>query len=225
MTSILCIETATHNCSVALTTPDDIICERSHRGEGYVHAEMLHVFIDELLRESGIRPNAIAVSSGPGSYTGLRIGVSAAKGLAFGFNVPLIGIPTLEHFAYEQTLKFAGRTHFVPLLDARRMEVYCNAYAADGSSAGTAKAHVLTPSSFADLTERGTVLFFGDASLKASEVIAHPNAEFVHGLWPSAEGMRHLVHERYAREEFEDLAGFEPFYLKDFIAGQPRKLL
>lgn len=186
---------------------------------------MLHVFIDEILAETGIEPDAIAVSSGPGSYTGLRIGVSAAKGLAFGYDVPLIGIPTLEHFAHEQTLKHPGKMHYVPLLDARRMEVYCAVFNTDGTPQGATRAHVLQPQSFAEITENGVTMFFGDASEKASTIIAHPNATFIHGLWPSAEGMREIGHQRYERGQFDDLARFEPFYLKDFIAGEPRKLL
>lgn len=202
-----------------------MLSARTHRGEGYVHAEMLHVFIDEVLREAEVRPDAIAVSSGPGSYTGLRIGVSAAKGLSFGFDVPLIAIETLAHFALQQSIDSPGRSTYIPLLDARRMEVYCNTYNTAGAATGATQAHILAADSFITALNTGKVLFFGDASEKASTVIDHSNAEFRHGLWPSAEGMRILAHEKYSARQFENTAEFEPFYLKDFIAGEPKKLL
>lgn len=190
-----------------------------------MHAEMLHVFIDAVLSEAKVQPDAIAVSSGPGSYTGLRIGVSAAKGLAFGFGVPLIALETLAHFALQQSINSPERSTYIPLLDARRMEVYCNTYDTSGAATGATQAHILTADSFQKELNSGKVLFFGDASEKASRVIDHSNAEFRHGLWPSAEGMRISAHEKYATQQFENIAEFEPFYLKDFIAGEPKKLL
>lgn len=225
MTSILCLETATQNCSVAIVSPEGTLGARAQRGEGYVHAEQLHVFIDEVLRQTDVRPDAIAVSSGPGSYTGLRIGVSAAKGLALGFDIPLIAVETLAHFALEQTISHPGKTHYVPLIDARRMEVYCNTFNSSASAISRTEAHILSAQSFQAILDKGPALFFGEASTKASDVIKHPNAIFIHDLWPSAEGMRILAQEKYAAQQFENIAEFEPFYLKDFIAGKPKKLL
>lgn len=202
-----------------------MILTRQERGKGYVHAEKLHVFIDELLRSTKKSIDAIAVSAGPGSYTGLRIGVSAAKGLAFGHDIPLISIQTLDHFAHEQKTQYPGKAHYIPLIDARRMEVYCNVYRSDGTAMSATHAHILNNDSFREALDKGPTLLFGDASQKAAEVIQHPNAEFVHDLWPSAEGMAAIAFQKYSDQRFEDLARFEPFYLKDFIAGQPKKLL
>lgn len=186
----------------------------------YSHAERLHLYIDEILRENNLKPgdlDAIAISKGPGSYTGLRIGVSAAKGLCFSLDIPLIAVPTLESLAHQVTENSVAT--IVPMLDARRMEVYTAGFTADKESVFETRAQVLDASSYKDLLESGRTVFIGSGVKKFQEICDHKNAVFIEDKLPSAEQMVPLSQIRFSNSSFEDVAYFEPFYLKDFIAG------
>lgn len=220
MALILCIETATTNCSVALGREGKVLALKEDYSNNYSHAERLHLYIDEILRENNFKPgdlDAIAVSKGPGSYTGLRIGVSAAKGLCFSLDIPLLAVPTLESLAYQ--VKETPDAVIVPMLDARRMEVYTAGFTADKKRLFDTRAQVLDPSSYKDLLERGKTVFIGSGVKKFQEICDHTNAVFIEDRLPSAEQMVFLAEERFRNSSFEDVAYFEPFYLKDFIAG------
>ncbi len=225
MERILCIETSGFNCSVyyGVNAENGILREQSD--DRYIHAEKLHVFIDEVIREAGAPPSAIAISAGPGSYTGLRIGVSAAKGLAFGYDIPLISILTLDHFARKVIADNPGFDVYIPLLDARRMECYTALYSKDGSRQKSTSAEIVDEKSFKDILAEGSVLFFGDGSSKCEPVITHQNAHFIHDLVPSAMSLYLPALEKLQACQIEDLASFEPFYLKQFVAGTPKQLL
>lgn len=223
--NIICIESSTLNCSVALGINGEVAEAREEKADRYLHAERLHVFIDDVLGSARIAPDAIAVSVGPGSYTGLRIGVSAAKGLAFGFKVPLIAMPTLEHFARHLSSLRPGFRYYLPMLDARRMEVYTCLYDTHTDRFSTTEAHILTEASFADVLGTDNTFVFGDGSRKAEPIIARENVRFEHDYLPSAEGMVQLAEQMARRGEFADLTTTEPFYLKDFVAGTPNRLL
>jgi tRNA threonylcarbamoyladenosine biosynthesis protein TsaB len=213
---ILGIETTTKNCSVALFQNDELVNCKEIATEGFSHAEKLHVFIEEILNESQIQFKqlaAIAVSSGPGSYTGLRIGVSAAKGLAYALNIPLISVDTLTALAHQVT---ATDGLIIPMLDARRMEVYSAIFDFNKNKIRETEAQILDENSFSDLDK--TVYFIGDASSKAKEVLKNSNFFFLDNLqYPSAKSMGNLAFEKFLIQEFEDVAYYEPFYLKDFL--------
>lgn len=217
MATVLCIETATTNCSVALSVNGSVIAFREDPDKNYSHAEELHVFIEEILVETKVEKaslDAIAVSKGPGSYTGLRIGVSAAKGLCYALDIPLISIPTLEVLAS----KVDGATIVVPMLDARRMEVYAAVYA-EGKEIRETRAEILNETSFADYLSAGKTIFIGSGVEKFKTNCEHPNAAFITDELPSAKQMAVLAAEKYNEKAFEDVAYFEPYYLKDFKMG------
>ena len=188
--------------------------------DNYSHAERLHLFIDEILKENNVEPSdlsAIAVSKGPGSYTGLRIGVSAAKGLCFSLDIPLISVPTLESLAQQVS---EGKGEFIiPLLDARRMEVYTAGFTHDKKDVFDTRAEVLDPSSFSEHLNKGKVSFIGNGVEKFRGICEHQNAQFIIGKLPSAGEMVPLAEEKFRKQDFEDVAYFEPYYLKDFQAG------
>lgn len=223
MSYILHIETATKNCSVAIAKNGVCIAVQEIVDLNYSHAEKLHPFITTVLQESNIEPkalNAIAVSKGPGSYTGLRIGVSAAKGLCYAFNIPLIATDTLGALAKAIAIE-QGR--IVPMLDARRMEVYSAIYTADYNLERAVEAQIITATSFEKELAEGPVYFVGDGAEKCNTVITHPNAVFVANTYPSALQMVTPAFEKFKSQEFEDVAYFEPFYLKDFVATQQKQ--
>lgn len=218
MSKILCLETATTNCSVALSVDGRIEAIREDKSPGYSHAELLHVFIHQVLEETGLNVSqldAIAVSKGPGSYTGLRIGVSAAKGLCFAADIPLIAIPTLQILALGVE---TPKGHIVPMLDARRMEVYTAVYDNELNLIERTRAEVLNTGSFDRLLSEGPVVFIGSGVQKFKELCDHPHASFVTDL-PSARQMGQLAEEKHQTGDTEDVAYFEPYYLKDFIVG------
>jgi tRNA threonylcarbamoyladenosine biosynthesis protein TsaB len=227
MALILNLETASKNCSVSLSKDSQIISSREHLSAGFSHAEKLHPFIDEVMKEAGVKftdLDAVAVSKGPGSYTGLRIGVSAAKGLCYANDLPLIAIPTLEIMANSQK-SFDGL--LVPMLDARRMEVYSsvfnNSLKDSLQEIRSTKAEVIDENSFADILSDNKVLFFGDGAAKCKEVIKSENAHFVDDIYPSSIQMAEMADSFYAKNDFVDVAYFEPFYLKDFIVTKSLK--
>ncbi len=217
MAYILNIETSTTNCSVSLSNEGETLVLKEDYNTNYSHAESLHVFIDEVIKEANLKLsqiNAISVSKGPGSYTGLRIGVSAAKGLCFSLNVPLISVDTLESLAHQLQVESGI---IIPLLDARRMEVYASVYDNKYQNIRAIEAEIITETSFSDYLETSKVYFIGDGVEKIKIVINHPNAIFIDGKLPSANTMSRLAFEKHKKSDFEDVAYFEPFYLKDFI--------
>ncbi len=227
MALILNIETSASVCSVALSHGGEIAGYRESSGDKQ-HAGSLAIFIRDILLEKQLCVqdlDAVAVSSGPGSYTGLRIGVSTAKGLCYGAKIPLIGIPTLPAMAdgFRQAFSPGGDPFFlVPLMDARRMEVYTSVFDASLEPLLPVSAQVITSDAFASFLERGKTYFFGEGASKCSEVIIHPNACFVPGFVNSARFMCRLSEIAFEEVRFEDVAYFEPFYLKDFMATKPK---
>ncbi|MEW4923583.1 tRNA (adenosine(37)-N6)-threonylcarbamoyltransferase complex dimerization subunit type 1 TsaB [Algibacter sp. 2305UL17-15] len=219
---ILNIESATTNCSVSLSKNGKTIVLKEDARNGFSHAEKLHVFIDAILNEANVSRDAldaIAVSKGPGSYTGLRIGVSAAKGLSFALDKPLISVPTLEALAHQvQT----DNGVIVAMLDARRMEVYSAIYDSDYNEIRETEAQILEATSFSDYLELGKVYFIGNGVEKTKTLIMHPNAVFVENKLPSANEMGLVAFNKYKINDFEDVAYFEPYYLKDFVALKPK---
>ncbi|WP_053992967.1 tRNA (adenosine(37)-N6)-threonylcarbamoyltransferase complex dimerization subunit type 1 TsaB [Mangrovimonas sp. TPBH4] len=222
MSLILSIETTTTNCSVAISKEGKTVVLKEDNGAGYSHAESLHVFIDEVIKSAEITSSqldAIAISKGPGSYTGLRIGVSAAKGLCFSLDKPLISVSTLEALS-RQVQTDEGM--IVPMLDARRLEVYSAILDKDHQVVREVQAEILNADSYAEYLEKGPVYFVGNGVAKTKELISHPNAVFVEGKLPSAKEMGALAHDKLKKNDIEDVAYFEPFYLKDFIALKPK---
>lgn len=223
MAKILCIESATTNCSVALAKNGKLITFREENRGQYSHAEKLHLFIAEVLKEAAVELHdldAIAVSKGPGSYTGLRIGVSAAKGLCFALDVPLISISTLKSIASQ--VEVLETDVVVPMLDARRMEVYSAVFDAEGNQIRETRAEILDESSFRDYLEKGRIHFIGDGTEKFQNILNHPNAVFVPDGFPSAKEMVCLAETKFENSQFEDVAYFEPYYLKDFVGGKKK---
>ncbi|WP_028888663.1 tRNA (adenosine(37)-N6)-threonylcarbamoyltransferase complex dimerization subunit type 1 TsaB [Tenacibaculum ovolyticum] len=223
MALILNIETATKNCSVSLAENGETLVIRELNDGNYSHAEKLHPFIQEIFDEAKILLSdidAVAVSKGPGSYTGLRIGVSAAKGICFAVEKPLISIETLKSLAYSTSV---DEGVIVPMLDARRMEVYSAVYDANYEELREIKAEIIDGNSFESELSSGKVYFLGDGAAKCKEVIIHENAIFIKDEFPSSKEMAMLSYAKYKKNDIEDVAYFEPFYLKDFIAIPEKK--
>ncbi|MDC1197628.1 tRNA (adenosine(37)-N6)-threonylcarbamoyltransferase complex dimerization subunit type 1 TsaB [Algibacter sp.] len=221
MAFILNIETATTNCSVSLSKEGKTIVLKEDNDKSYSHAERLHVYIDEVLKEANINSNkldAISVSKGPGSYTGLRIGVSAAKGLCFALDKPLISIPTLDALAHQVKMDDGI---IVSMLDARRMEVYSAIYDSNYNEIRETQAQILDETSFNDYLEQGKVYFIGNGVEKTKTLINHTNAIFIEDKLPSSNDMSLLADTKYKKKDTEDIAYFEPYYLKDFVALKP----
>lgn len=225
MSYILSIETATKTCSVALYQDatllgvQDVHLEKSHSG-------LLHVMIAGLLEYCGVDKNkldAIAVSKGPGSYTGLRIGVSAAKGLCFALDIPLIAIETLQAMAWGVHQYTTASIGLCPMIDARRMEVYCQVRNHHMELVLPTSAVVVDEHAFQAQLAQQKILFFGDGAAKCVQVLRNsPNARFLNNVQPTAAWTGALAVEKYAQEAFEDVAYFEPYYLKDFRTTQPK---
>lgn len=223
MAYILNIETATKNCSVSIAKNGATIALKELNDGDYSHAEKLHEFINEVLVASNITSSdltAVAVSKGPGSYTGLRIGVSAAKGLCFALDVPLISIHTLKAMATSISIEDGVK---IPLLDARRMEVYAAVFDKNNSFKKDVFAEIITENSFESYLNEGPVYFYGDGSEKCKEILEHKNAHFIDAKFPSAKDMSKLSYEKYKKNDIEDVAYFEPFYLKDFVIIPSKK--
>jgi len=224
LTYILNIETTTTNCSVSLSKEGETLVLKEDYNNSYSHAEGLHVYIDDVLKQAKVTLtdlDAIAVSKGPGSYTGLRIGVSAVKGLCFALDKPLISVATLDALAHQVSIEEGV---IVSMLDARRMEVYSAIFDANYKQIRHTQAQILDAESFKDYLEKGKVYFVGNGVSKTKELISHPNAVFVEGKLPSANEMSKLAYAKYKKNDIEDVAYFEPYYLKDFIALKPKRL-
>lgn len=229
MSCILNIDTSTDVCSVAVS--DNGLCvyqKEDHSGPN--HAVKLGIYVDEALSycdSRGMRLDAVAVSGGPGSYTGLRIGVSMAKGICYGRDAKLISVPTLELLCVPLLLgeKVEEGALMCPMLDARRMEVYAAIYDRSLRVIRPTAADIVEADTYKEWLDRGPVYFFGNGSGKCKETITHPNARFIDGVEPLARYIFPLAERRIAMEQYEDVAYYEPFYLKDFIAKTPKKLL
>jgi tRNA threonylcarbamoyladenosine biosynthesis protein TsaB len=219
---ILNIETATKNCSVALAKEGNTIICKEIAEEGYSHAERLHVFIEEIISEAEIGFDdlcAVAVSQGPGSYTGLRIGVSAAKGLCFALGIPLIAVDTLKVLASQVNV---DEGLVVPMIDARRMEVYSAVFSATLEKKREVLAEIITEDSFMDISE--TMYFVGDCNEKCKTVLTNDNFVFLDDIkYPSANDMSALSFDKYKISDTVDVAYFEPYYLKDFLITTAKK--
>tara|TARA_R110002072_G_scaffold142804_4_gene288388 strand:+ start:40278 stop:40940 length:663 start_codon:yes stop_codon:yes gene_type:complete len=219
MTRILCIETATTNCSVALSENGSVIAFKEDNSNKYSHAERLHLYIEEVLQQASIEKTQldyIAVSKGPGSYTGLRIGVSAAKGLCYALNIPLISVATLTSLAFQVN---DNSDYIVSMLDARRMEVYSAVFSSEGEEIRETKAEILDENSFSEYLEKGKVAFIGNGVSKFKPLCNHNNAVFIEDKLPSSREMAPLAYLKTKIDDIENVAYFEPFYLKDFISS------
>ena len=220
---ILNIETATKNCSVSIANNGKTIVLKELNDGNYSHAEKLHEFIKHVVDEAGIKLSdlkAVAVSKGPGSYTGLRIGVSAAKGLCFALDIPLIATSTLQSLARSISI---SEGLVIPLLDARRMEVYSSVFDTKNNEIRDVKAEIIAENSFQDFLKEQQAHLVGDGVEKCKGVINHKNAVFVDDKFPSANEMSFLSFEKFKKNDIEDVAYFEPFYLKDFVAIKSKK--
>jgi len=225
---ILNVETSTNVCSVALSENSTCLFSKSN-AEGMNHAALLSVFIAEalaLVKSTGKKVDAVAVSSGPGSYTGLRIGVSTAKGLCYGYDIPMIAISTLEVLTVQalRIVKDAENALFCPMIDARRMEVYAAFYNGKGKIMYEISADIINSDSYAEILANQTVYFFGNGAEKCKTTLTHPNAQFIDGLIPLAENMISFAEQAFTENKFVDVAYFEPFYLKEFQTTTPKKL-
>lgn len=217
MATILNLETSTKNCSVSIAKDGKLLCVVEEANEGFEHGEKLHQFIDWCVEGAGIQlanVDAICVSKGPGSYTGLRIGVSSAKGLAYGLDKKLLSINSLEILVQTQLNK--GYDLIIPMIDARRMEVYTALYDGAGNKLTETEAKVIDETSFEELKGK-KIVFVGDGADKCKETLAYLDADFVQ-VFPSSKHMINLANAKFNAQKFEDVAYFEPFYLKDFVA-------
>ena len=222
MACLLHIETSTDVCSVALSEDGAVLFSKEDF-DGPQHAVTLGVFIDEVLSmaDSHAKPiDAVALSCGPGSYTGLRIGASMAKGICYGRDLPLIALPTLKVMSVPVLLmdELPEDALLCPMIDARRMEVYAAIYDRALNPVKEVSADIITPDSYAEYLEQHPVYFFGNGAAKCKEVITHPNARFIDGIQPLARWMFPLADRQFLDGTFQDVAYFEPFYLKEFVA-------
>ncbi|MCC2590426.1 tRNA (adenosine(37)-N6)-threonylcarbamoyltransferase complex dimerization subunit type 1 TsaB [Chryseobacterium sp. MFBS3-17] len=221
---ILHLETSSRNCSVAISDGTDMLCLCEEISENYKQSESLHTFVQWALEGAGVTLadlDAVCLGMGPGSYTGLRIGASSAKGFCYGLKIPLIAVNSLQTI----TDRFLGQNYdyVVPMVDARRMEVYTAVY--DGNSGeiiSDTEAKILDEQSFLDFKDR-KVLFAGDGAAKAKEILQLPEAVFLEDVYPSAEFLISRAADQFRRSQFEDVAYFEPYYLKDFHGVKKKK--
>lgn len=217
MATILNIETTTTNCSVSLSKQGETLVLKEDYSANYSHAESLHVFIDDVLKSSQMKLSdidAIAVSKGPGSYTGLRIGVSAAKGLCYALDKPLISVSTLESLSHQVQISDGI---IVPMLDARRMEIYSAVFNSEHQIIRDIQAQILENNLFLEYLEKTKVYFIGNAVDKTKSIIQNKNAVFIDKKLPSANELGKLAFLKFLKNDFENVAYFEPYYLKDFI--------
>jgi len=230
MALILNLETATTVCSVSLANDGVLLSLKEQNGD-YSHAENLTLFIENVLEQANVKLSdidAIAVSKGPGSYTGLRIGVSVAKGLCYALNKPLISVSTLKHISLSvsENLKSQGvdvNSFFCPMLDARRMEVYCAFFDSLNNEIKPIAAEIIDEHSFQESLNKNAIYFFGDGAAKCKkELSVNKNAIFIDDVFPSAKNMISFSEQAFSNKEFEDVAYFEPYYLKDFVAGKKK---
>ncbi|WP_152286901.1 tRNA (adenosine(37)-N6)-threonylcarbamoyltransferase complex dimerization subunit type 1 TsaB [Flavicella marina] len=223
MSYILNFDTATKNCSVSIGRNGEMVAFEEVNTENYSHSEKLHLFVENVLQKAQIEFSdlaAVCVGKGPGSYTGLRIGVSAAKGICFALDIPLISLESLEILANSITI---NEGVVIPMLDARRLEVFSAVFDKNGLQIRGTKAEVLDENSYDDYLSSDKVYFVGDAVKKTKDIIIHKNAIFIESKFPSALDMVTLSEKKYKNAVFEDVAYFEPYYLKDFVGVKPKK--
>ncbi len=239
MERIILIETSTALCSTAMVEDGKIVCYRES-SENRAHASLTAVFVDEMLKERGCSLNecsAVCISEGPGSYTGLRVGVSTAKGLCFGAGIPLLSVGTLEILVNQALQKHTpdgfqrerdddklACKYIVPMIDARRMEVYTAIFEGNGTRVTDTDAKIIDSDSFSDILAEGPVLFIGDGAAKCTDTLTHPNAHFIQTC-PKASAMLEPAERELSERHFRDVAYFEPFYLKEFVATTSKKHL
>ncbi|WP_190811149.1 tRNA (adenosine(37)-N6)-threonylcarbamoyltransferase complex dimerization subunit type 1 TsaB [Flagellimonas sp. S3867] len=224
MARILNLETATTNCSVSISEGNDIVYLKENNAINYSHSEQLHVFIKEALDEASLSfsdLDAIAVSKGPGSYTGLRIGVSAAKGLCFSLDLPLISVPTLQSMAHQ--VEVVDGEVVIAVLDARRMEVYSSVFDHDFNEIRETKAEIITEDSFSEYSSFQKVHIVGSGAEKCKDTLNRDNFYFNTAIVPSAREMAVISLRKFQENSFEDVAYFEPYYLKDFVLQTKKK--
>lgn len=227
MSRIILIETSTSLCSTALVEVGKVVCERIS-DEPRAHASKTALFVSEMLSEKGLKVSdcdAVAVSKGPGSYTGLRVGVSTAKGLCFGAGIPMISVGTLDTLVWQAldgNMLPEGCRYIIPMIDARRMEVYTGIFTPDGKQISPTVAQIIDADSFKDQLAEGPVLFIGDGADKCKDTLTSPNARFIQ-CCPKAASMMHPAIDALEVKRFEDVAYFEPFYLKEFITTVSKK--
>jgi len=228
MSLILGIETATKICSVAISENGQLLALKEEGGD-YSHSEKITTFIDEVLKKSGKTLkdiDAVAVSKGPGSYTGLRIGVSVAKGLCYALDIPLVSVSTLQAMARNPSLLHTGSTFFAPMIDARRMEVYTALFDKNNQEIEPVSAKIIDENSFSTYLKGNKIVFFGDGAEKCKDILLkNRNAVFSNQGLPSAKMINEIAFEKFNNKHFEDVAYFEPYYLKDFIATKSKKVL
>ena len=226
MAALIHIETSTNVCSVALSQDNRILWNKENHKE-QSHSVLLGKYMDELLnfvRTTGISLDGVVVSCGPGSYTGLRIGVSTAKGLAYGLDLPLLSVNTLQIMANHVVKKIYvdDNTRLCPMIDARRMEVYTSFYDKNLHLVRDIQAEIIDENSYSDLLKERRIVCFGNGAGKCKAVLNHPNIEFIDNISPLAKDMIELAGKAFLNREFQDIAYFEPFYLKEFVATTPR---
>lgn len=220
---LLHLETSTKNCSVAISKDGELLALCEEYDEKYGHSEKLHQFVEWAMEGAEIELkdlDGVCVSKGPGSYTGLRIGVSAAKGFSFGLDIPMLSLESLEILAESQINQ--GYDLIIPMIDARRMEVYTCIYNGEGEKLTKIEAKVLDENSFSEYADK-KIVFMGDGAEKCKDLLQLPHAEFKSDIHPSGEFMIRKAEEKFKSKEFEDTAYFEPFYLKEFIAGKKKE--
>ncbi len=231
MCFLLLLETSTKVCSVAVSKKDRVVKAIEENSFAFSHSSKLTVFIQKVVEESGIsmqKIDAVAVSHGPGSYTGLRIGTSVAKGLCYALDIPLISVDTLKAMSAVMLeskggfIKKDDNILLCPMIDARRMEVYNAVFDYNLKQIKPVGADIINSNTFEELLKKNIIYFFGDGSAKCKKVINASNAFFYDDVLPSAKGMPALAFNKFYKQQFEDTAYFEPFYLKDFIAGKPK---
>ena len=224
MALILAIETTTKNCSVAIFDDSELIRCTEENSSAYLHAEKLTLFIEKVIKDANLNLkeiDGIALSKGPGSYTGLRIGTSTAKGLCYALDIPLMAISTLKVMAFAMA-KIEDYPLYCPMIDAKRMEVFASIYDKNNNEVRDIRADIVDENTYKQFL-KDKILFFGDGALKCKSIINCTNAYFIDGVFPSAKDMGMLAIDKFVNKDFEDVAYFAPYYLKDFIAGVKKK--
>jgi tRNA threonylcarbamoyladenosine biosynthesis protein TsaB len=227
MALILSLETSASTCSVALHEKKTIV-KTLEIHESQAHAAKLAILIDQIFKETDNKINqlnAVAISSGPGSYTGLRIGTSVAKGICYALNIPLITVETLELLTFQFNLSYTKAGLRCPMIDARRMEVYCKVFNQNLETILPVEAKIIDENSFRELLDTNKVFFFGDGSGKCKTMIQHPNASFAENIFPQASALGMFAFEKFDKSQFEDVEKFRPFYLKEFVAKKAQALI
>lgn len=227
MAFILSLETSVDTCSVALHNQSELLATQTIN-EPQMHASKLAGLIEEVLKAASVQTKnlqAVAITSGPGSYTGLRIGISTAKGLCYALTVPLVTLNTLELLAYQASHLTTSDTLLCPMIDARRMEVYCTIVDSLRNTVRPVTAEIIDETSFIDILQEKRIAFFGNGSSKCKAVINHPNAVFIDGIIPVASSLGEVAFKEFTQNQFEDLVHFEPFYLKEFQVKKSTKPL